>query len=335
MEAPAASRARSSTMTPGRRSVARVRRGRAADGAAPVGPTAGARLDAHIERRRQAFERRFARLLPAATAPPASLHGAMRYSALSPGKRTRPLLALLACEAMGGRWTAALPAAAAVECVHAFSLVHDDLPALDDDDFRRGRPTTHKRYGEAVALLAGDALLALAFERLDDLERTAGPRAAAAALRLLGRASGSHDLVGGQVLDLEAEGRRVTARGVRDIHARKTAALIAASLVLGGIAARAPVRRLRALAALGRDLGLAFQIQDDLLNRRSTLGRLGKRAGTDDARGKATFPRAVGEARAEAEYRRLLTRARRRAAGLGARAAPLGRLIEQLADRSR
>src|SRR5690349_13374917 len=141
----------------------------------------------------------------------------MRYSALSPGKRIRPLLVLTACEAVGGEWRRALPAAAAVECVHAFSLVHDDLPALDDDDLRRGRPTTHKVYGEATALLAGDALLALAFGQA---ARTPGHKAAVEAVCRLAEASGSRALVGGQVLDLEAEGRPVTARSVRDIHLR-------------------------------------------------------------------------------------------------------------------
>ncbi|MGH7742359.1 MAG: polyprenyl synthetase family protein, partial [Candidatus Eiseniibacteriota bacterium] len=152
--------------------------------------------------RARAVERALERALPRASSPPRTLHTAMRYAALTPGKRVRPLLVLASCEAMGGEWRRALPAAAALELVHAFSLVHDDLPALDDDDYRRGRPTTHRRFGEAVALLAGDALLALAFETLAGLSRHGvGAARVAEAQRRLARASGSRELVGGQVLD--------------------------------------------------------------------------------------------------------------------------------------
>ena len=158
---------------------------------------------------RAAFEVYFERALPPVTLVPPRLHAAMRYSALSPGKRLRPLLALTACAAAGGRWRDALPAAVAVECVHAFSLVHDDLPAMDDDDYRRGRLTTHKKYGEALAILAGDALIALAFEELTKLgDSGASPRRVTEATRVLASAAGSRALIGGQVLDLEAERRR-------------------------------------------------------------------------------------------------------------------------------
>ena len=285
---------------------------------------------------RSAFERHFARALPAATVVPRRLHAAIRYSALSPGKRVRALLALTACEAVGADWRRALPAAVAVECVHAFSLVHDDLPAMDDDDWRRGRITTHRKYGEALGVLTGDALLGLAFEELARLgERGVPARRVVEAVRVLARASGSRELVGGQALDLEAEGRRVTAAGVRAIHLRKTGALIAASLELGGIAGGAAHSQRRALERIGRELGLAFQIHDDLLNRRSSLSRLGKRAGTDEARGKATYPRAVGEARAREEARRLFLAAIGRVVGFGARAERLARLAVEVAERER
>jgi geranylgeranyl diphosphate synthase type II len=285
--------------------------------------------------RARAFDRYFARALPPATATPQRLHAAMRYGALAPGKRVRPLLALAACEAVGAPWRRALAAAAALECVHAFSLMHDDLPMLDDDDFRRGRPTTHKRFGDAVALLAGDALLAHAFECLAALGRAGvSPARIAEASRRLARASGSRDLVGGQVLDLEGEGRRLDARAVRAMHRRKTGALLGASLALGALAGGAGARRVAAFDALGRDLGLAFQIHDDLLNRHSSLSRLGKRAGTDDARGKATFPRAVGERRARAEAERLFRRARAAIAALGPRARALDTLVSALARRT-
>jgi geranylgeranyl diphosphate synthase type II len=260
----------------------------------------------------------------------------MRYAALSPGKRLRPLLALAACEAVGGPWRRALPAAAAVELVHAFSLVHDDLPAMDDDDFRRGRPTTHRQYGEALGILAGDALLALAFAELGRLgtRGVTAPRVTAAS-QALARAAGSEALVGGQVLDLEAEGRKVTRAQVQEIHRRKTGALITAALALGGIAGGASQRRLQMLSAIGRDLGLAFQIHDDLLNRNSSLRRLGKRTGTDEARGKATYPRAVGVERARLEAAQRARRAYQRAGALGERAARLARLIAETAQRER
>jgi geranylgeranyl diphosphate synthase type II len=260
----------------------------------------------------------------------------MRYAVLAPGKRVRPLLVLAASEAAGGRWRRALPAAAALELVHAFSLVHDDLPALDDDDFRRGRPTTHRRFGEALGLLAGDALLALAFETLAGLTR-AGVSAArvAEAQRLLARASGSRELVGGQVLDLEAEGRRVSARDVRAIHQRKTGALTGVALALGALVAGAAASRVRRMERLGRQLGLAFQIQDDLLNRTATLRQLGKRGGTDDARGKATYPAALGIERSRRTARGQFAAAHRAIARLGDRGAVLARLVAAIETRTR
>jgi geranylgeranyl diphosphate synthase type II len=287
--------------------------------------------------RRRAFERYFGGVLPPATDPPARLHAAMRYAALAPGKRLRPLLALTACEAVGGRWERALPAAAAVELVHAFSLVHDDLPAMDDDDYRRGRLTTHKKFGEAMGVLAGDALLALAFEELARLgEGGVTPSRVTRAVRVLAEAAGSRVLVGGQVLDLEGEGRaRVNGDGVREIHLRKTGGLLSASLVLGGLAGGATEARLRDLAEMGLELGLAFQIHDDLLNRASSLSRLGKRPGTDAAREKATYPRAVGAPQARAEATRLFLSALQDIERLGPRASNLGHLIIAVAERER
>jgi len=292
--------------------------------------------DGALIARVRAIDHALDRALPAASAPPRRLHAAMRYAALSPGKRVRPLLVLASCEALGGAWRRALPAAAALELVHAFSLVHDDLPALDDDDFRRGRPTAHRRYGEAVALLAGDALLALAFETLAGLGREGvGAVRIAEAQRVLAHASGSRELVGGQVLDLEAEGRRVRAVDVRAIHARKTGALIGAALALGALVAGANARRVRAMEQLGRGLGLAFQIQDDLMNRSATLRQLGKRAGTDAALGKATYPAALGEPRSRRAAAAAFQRARGTIARLGRRADPLGRLVQTIEARTR
>jgi len=291
-------------------------------------------LPSALELRRRAFERYFARALPAASTRPRRLHEALRYAALSPGKRLRPLLALAACEAAGGAWRAALPAAAALECIHAFSLVHDDLPAMDDDDYRRGRPTTHKKYGEALGVLAGDALQAQAFIELGRLgARGVPPRRIVRAVDVLADAAGSRWLVGGQAMDLEAERRRVGLADVRAIHLRKTARLIQAALVLGGLAGGAAAPKLRALDSLGRDIGLAFQIHDDLLDESPAQRRLRHRRAGDRARGKATWPAVVGVEAARRTAGRLYARAAERVARLGPRARPLAALIALMAER--
>ena len=244
---------------------------------------------------KRAFERAFAHALDRRCNAPGTLGRAIRYAALSPGKRLRPLLALATCDAVGGDWTRALPAAIAVESVHAFSLVHDDLPALDDDDYRRGRLTTHKKFGEATAVLAGDALLAFAFEEVARLALDGVPPGRAVeAVSRLAYASGGERLVRGQALDLAAEGRRVSRDDVVDIHWNKTGALMGAAAALGAIAGGARTEAVTALEVGAGFLGLAFQIQDDLLNAGSSLRRLGKRAGTDAARRKATYPKAAG-----------------------------------------
>jgi len=263
-----------------------------------------------------------------------TLGRALRYAALAPGKRLRPLLALAACEAVGGRWRDALPAAAAVECVHAFSLVHDDLPAMDDDDYRRGRLTTHRKFGEALGVLVGDALLAFAFEELTRLPVVRrDPARALLAVRLLAEASGARQLIQGQALDVAAEGRRVSRDAVAGIHLRKTGALIAASLALGAIAGGADRHTIADLHDLGLDLGFAFQIHDDLLNAHSSLKKIGKRAGTDAARGKATWPRAVGIERATNDAAELYASVAARVSGLGRRARLLGGLVDRTATR--
>jgi geranylgeranyl diphosphate synthase type II len=242
-----------------------------------------------------AFEIYFRDALSERCPGPRRLREAMRYAALGPGKRLRPQLVLLACDAVGGDWFHALPAAVAVECVHAFSLVHDDLPAMDDDDYRRGRLTTHRKYGEALGVLSGDALLAFAFEELSMLEGAGVPPSRVVeAMRRLAHAAGADELVGGQALDMAAERRRVRPADVAAIHTRKTGALMGACLALGAIAGGADRHTVAALDDAGRLVGFAFQIHDDLLNAGSTLRKLGKRTGTDAARGKATYPRAAG-----------------------------------------
>jgi geranylgeranyl diphosphate synthase type II len=286
--------------------------------------------------RLRAFERAFERALATHSSAPGTLGRAIRYAALSPGKRLRPLLALAACEAVGGRWRAALPAAIAVECVHAFSLVHDDLPALDDDDYRRGRLTTHRKFGEATGVLAGDALLAFAFEELARLGRAGvpAPRVVEAVARLA-YASGGDRMIGGQALDLAAEGRPATRRAVAAIHWNKTGALMGAAFALGAIAGGAPAPVVTRLERAGGFLGMAFQIQDDLLNAGSSLRRLGKRAGSDAARGKATFPRAAGESGSRAAIGVTLAHVRDEIARACRKPRRLLALIDAMAKRER
>ncbi len=232
-------------------------------------------------------------LLPEASARPATIHKAMRYSLFAGGKRIRPALCLAAAQACGGRDADALPAACAVECIHTYSLIHDDLPAMDNDDFRRGKPTNHKVFGEGIAVLAGDGLLTQAFEIL--AQAKGWPRYPHKTLvRELARAAGTLQLIAGQVADLEAEGNRISAADLKYIHERKTSALLCCSTRLGGMSANCTPARLRALTDFGYNVGLAFQIIDDILDITQTSEQLGKTAGKDTAARKATYPSIVG-----------------------------------------
>jgi geranylgeranyl diphosphate synthase type II len=223
---------------------------------------------------------------------PDRLREAIRYSLLAPGKRLRPLLVLLGAEACGGATNSSLPAACAVEMIHAYSLVHDDLPAMDDDDLRRGRPTCHRAFDEATAILVGDALLTLAFEVLS---RDVRPGALAAqCCAVLAQAAGATQLVGGQADDLAEQFSDGGVESLEAIHRRKTGALFLAALELGALTAGADQARLAALRQFGRALGLAFQITDDLLDVRGNAEAMGKRAGKDKHRGKLTFPGLLG-----------------------------------------
>jgi geranylgeranyl diphosphate synthase type II len=232
---------------------------------------------------------------------PPKLREAMAYSLLAPGKRLRPLLVLVAAEACGGDVTSAMPAASAVEMVHTYSLIHDDLPAMDDDDVRRGRPTCHRQFGEATAILAGDALLALAFQVLAEEVRPAS--VATACCALLARAAGPTSLVGGQMDDLSAPHGSPTIETLESIHNRKTGAIFLASLQLGGLVSGANGEQLSRLAEYGRAVGLAFQITDDLLDVTGSESAVGKRLGKDQESGKLTFPGLLGihESRMRAE----------------------------------
>ena len=233
------------------------------------------------------------RLLPKASTKPSTIHQAMRYSLFAGGKRMRPALCLAAAAACGGRETDALPLACAVECIHTYSLIHDDLPAMDNDDFRRGKPTNHKVYGEGIAVLAGDALLTQAFEIIGHAKGWS--RYSHQALLLeLAHAAGSLQLIAGQVADLEAEGKKISAAELKYIHERKTSALLCCSVRLGGMSANCNTAQLSGLTQFGYNVGLAFQIIDDILDVTQTTEQLGKTAGKDTAAKKATYPSIVG-----------------------------------------
>ena len=250
-------------------------------------------LQAYLENRTERINQALDQFLPKETVRPETIHRAMRYSLFAGGKRLRPALCLAAATACGGHDELALPLACAVECIHTYSLIHDDLPAMDNDDFRRGKPTNHKVFGEGIAVLAGDALLTQAFE----IAATAHPwpRYPHQTLLLeLSRAAGSLQLIAGQVADLEAEGKKISAEQLKYIHERKTSALLCCSARLGGMSANCTPLQLQALTDFGYNVGLAFQIIDDILDITQTSEQLGKTAGKDTAARKATYPAIVG-----------------------------------------
>jgi geranylgeranyl diphosphate synthase, type II len=259
---------------------------------------------------------------------------AMEYSLVSPGKRMRPVLVLAAVEAAGAEPTPFLPFACAVEMVHAYSLIHDDLPAMDDDDLRRGRPTNHKVFGEAMAILAGDGLLTEAFALLSSgaVEVAAERRLAAAAE--LAFAAGAEGMVGGQAADILAEGITAELEQVKSIHRRKTGALLRASVRIGALACGAAAPTLDRLSRYGEAIGLAFQVADDLLDEIGNPETTGKNAQRDRALGKATVPAVLGVARARELLRELLERALGSISDLGSAADPLRDIARQIVGRA-
>lgn len=277
-------------------------------------------------------DRALDRWLPPEKTRPATLHRAMRYAVFAGGKRLRPILCLAAAEACGGKTSGALPAACAVECIHTYSLIHDDLPCMDDDDFRRGRPTTHKVFGEAVAVLAGDALATIAFEILGKTNETAR-HGAGEFFRELSKAAGSLFLVGGQVADMGAEKRQATPAELLFIHRGKTAAMISVSLRLGAMSANATPAQVKALGRFGENLGLAFQIIDDILDITQTSEKLGKSAGKDAAAGKATYPAVFGLEKSRREAARLTKTALKALEPFGKNADFLRAIADQLLGR--
>ena len=254
-------------------------------------------------------EARLSELLPSEATAPATIHAAMRYSIFAGGKRIRPLLCLEAAKACGGSEQDALDAACALETLHTYTLIHDDLPCMDNDDLRRGKPTNHKVYGEGIAVLAGDALLTETFAILARVPENTAYGVRDYVAEMAGQ-TGSLRLIGGQVLDLEGEGRPLSLEEIRAIHLGKTAALIMAAVRLGGMTAGCTAEQLSALTEYGRCLGLAFQIIDDILDITSTPEVLGKSIGKDAREEKATYCALVGIENARADARELTAAAR-------------------------
>lgn len=291
----------------------------------------------YLRTRRELVDRALADYLPPPDNDEAEpLHKAMRYSVFAGGKRLRPILVMAACETLGTAPETALPVAVALECIHTYSLIHDDLPAMDNDDLRRGKPTSHKVFGEAVAILAGDALLTLAFEILSD-PRSMRTFPAATILAIIGqlsRAAGSRNLIGGQVLDITSEGRIVDAQVVDRIIRKKTGALIEASVICGALVADASPQQVELFRRYGQNLGAAFQIRDDLLDVEGDPDKLGKTVGKDGNRGKATFPRLFGKDAARDLMMKLVQAALDALRPFGERAVALAHIASYIGSRN-
>ncbi len=285
----------------------------------------------HLARASAIVDQALDRWMPPETAKPTDVHRSMRYSVFSGGKRLRPALALTVADALELPQAAVLPSACALELIHAFSLIHDDLPAMDDDDLRRGRPTNHKVFGEAVAILAGDALSTLAFEIV--ARHTPDPTVVPELIIELARATGTEGMIGGQILDITAEGKVPDERLVADIHLRKTAALLRASCTMPALAGRAGAAKVEALRRFGELLGHAFQVVDDILDETSSPEQLGKGTKKDRERGKITYPAAVGLDRSKEIARNMIDEALRALNGLD-RGGQLRALARFVTDRS-
>lgn len=297
-------------------------------------PSANFDLSAYLSASTDAVNKSLDHFLPPETARPATIHKAMRYSLFAGGKRMRPALCLAAAAACGGKQTDALPLACAVECIHTYSLIHDDLPAMDNDDYRRGKLTNHKVFGEGIAILAGDGLLTQAFEIA--AKSKGWPRYSHQDIVLeIAHAAGSLQLIAGQVADLEGEGKKISADQLKYIHERKTSALLCCSARLGGMSANCSTAQLKALTEFGYNVGLAFQIIDDILDVTQTSEQLGKTAGKDTAAQKATYPSIVGLEKSRKIAQELTNRAFASLKTFGPRGAALHALATYLLQRNK
>ena len=289
----------------------------------------------YLERQRKKVDEFLNQAVPDGQSSPTILYESMRYSLLGGGKRIRPILTMAAAEAIGAQDDSILPFAAALEFIHTYSLVHDDLPSMDNDDYRRGRPTNHKTFGEGMAILAGDALLTMAFELCSNpkLKHCVSPDRQVQIIQELAVGSGHGGMVGGQVLDIQAENQDIDLQSLQNIHNFKTGRLIRASVRIGGIFGGATSTQLDSLTGYAEDIGLAFQIADDVLNMTGTREELGKDAGTDAKRGKKTYPTFYGVEGARELAEQGIKRAIKRLEEFDQKADPLRALAEFIISR--
>ncbi len=289
----------------------------------------------YLEEKREEVDRFLESVIPHPDTEPTTLHKAMRYSLFAGGKRVRPILGLAAAEAVGAPSQAILPVVSSLELVHTYSLIHDDLPAMDNDDFRRGKPTNHKVFGEAMAILAGDALLTLAFDLCSrqDPSGVLDSRRQVQVIQELAFGSGNLGMVGGQVLDVQAENLNIDLATLQNIHRHKTGMLIRASVRMGAIASSASPVQLETLTGYAEEVGLAFQVADDVLNVTGTREELGKNTNTDAQRGKKTYPTFLGIEGAQRYAQDCVSRALKRLEGFDERAEPLRELAKYITSR--
>ncbi len=291
-------------------------------------------LQVYLAEKTEIVNKRLSRLLPAVGDYPQSLHKAMHYSLFAGGKRLRPVLVLAAAEAVGGDVEAAINTACAFECIHTYSLIHDDLPAIDNDDLRRGRPTCHKEFGEAAAILAGDALLTVAFG-LIAATKGAAPSAVLGAVSELARAAGSTGMIGGQMIDIESEGQEVSFPVLEYIHIHKTGELMRASVRCGAMLGGAAEAELGSLTRYAEAIGLAFQIADDILDVEGSSEEMGKPTGGDQKKGKATYPALIGLDASRQRAAELVEMAIEALSGFDVRAEPLREIARYITARKK
>lgn len=289
----------------------------------------------YLEQKRVEVDRFLDQAAPPAAVPPTTLHDGLRYSLMAGGKRVRPILTIASAEAIGTTAPGLMPVACSLELIHTYSLIHDDLPSMDNDDFRRGKPTNHKVYGEAMAILAGDALLTMAFDMISrpDLMKGCDPVRQVRIIQELASGSGSMGMVGGQVFDIQAENQDIDLSTLQNIHKHKTGMLIRAAVRMGAIAAGASDRQLDDLTGYAEDIGLAFQIADDVLNVTGTRDELGKNPNTDAERGKKTYPTFFGVDGARKLAEDCVTRAINRLSSFGPPADPLREIARYITSR--
>jgi len=297
----------------------------------------GATLGAYLAERKALIDAALERFLPRAEDGPEIIHQAIRYSLFAGGKRIRPILCMAAAETIGGSGQNCLSCACALEMIHTYSLIHDDLPAMDNDDYRRGMPTSHRAFGEGIAILAGDALLTEAFHVLSIPEFTndSDMEKRLQVINLIARAAGATGMVGGQVMDLQGEGKTMAMETLEDMHRRKTGVMITVSVISGAILAGATPAQIAVLSRYGQDIGLAFQIADDILNITGNSDVMGKVTGSDVSRGKTTFPALMGLEVSRKRLTELVERAAFHLADFDHRADPLRWIAKYIMDRNR